>query len=253
MHDPGILAAELHAALLNREIYAVYQPQIDPVTLAVVGVEGLCRWNRPGTEIVAPDVFIPLAEETGVIHDVGRFMLEEGLAQIEHWRAQRHPIEVSVNVSPIQLTSDVFADHLISRLAALGMPGALLTIEITESLPVGDIEAIVPRLERLRAVGVGVSLDDYGAGHSSLGQLDALPLSEVKLDRSLMQSVEPRATRILHEAVERARELGLRVVAEGIETNAHLELARTLGCDRVQGFLFASPMSADAVDRLLAA
>lgn len=253
MPDLQILSAEFDSALAKREIYALYQPQIDPSTGTVVGVEGLCRWNRTDGENVGPDVFIPLAEASGAIHEVGRFMLDECLVQIDHWRAGQHPVDVAVNVSPLQLVTDRFAEYLITQLTEHALPGMPLTIEITESLPVGDIDVIVPRLEKLRAAGVGISLDDYGSGHASLRQLDTLPLSEVKLDRSLIQSGTGSTIRILEQAVERARDLGLRVVAEGVETAEHLELARSLGCDRVQGYLFAPPMSVGEVDELMAA
>ncbi|MET0673958.1 MAG: EAL domain-containing protein [Microbacterium pygmaeum] len=253
MPDLTILSAELDSALFRHEIYAVYQPQVDPLTGAVLGVEGLCRWSRSSGEAVGPDVFIPLAEESGVIHGVGRFMLDACLTQIERWHGQQHPVDVAVNVSPLQLATDGFPDYLIEQLAAHDVPAAPLTLEITESVPALEIAQIVPRLRMLRAAGVGVSLDDYGAGHASLSQLNMLPLSEVKLDRSLIQADDEASGRILREAVERARDLGLRVVAEGVETDAQLELARNLGCDRVQGYLFAAPMGVDEVDTLLAA
>jgi EAL domain-containing protein (putative c-di-GMP-specific phosphodiesterase class I) len=253
MPDLQILSAEFDSALAKQQIYAVYQPQIDPSTGAVVGVEGLCRWDRADGDRIGPDVFIPLAEASGAIHDVGRFMLDECLLQIDHWRAGQHPVDVAVNVSPLQLVTDRFAEYLMAQLTQHALPGTPLTIEITESLPVGDIDAIVPRLEKLRSAGVGVSLDDYGSGHASLRHLEALPLSEVKLDRSLIQGGTGTTTRILEEAVGRARDLGLRVVAEGVETAEHLQLARSLGCDRVQGYLFAPPMSVGDVDELMAA
>lgn len=251
MPDLQMLSQELDSALREQQISAVYQPQIDAATNAVVAVEGLCRWTRSDGTAVGPDVFIPLAEESGAIYEIGRFMLDDCLVQIEHWRGRNHLVDVSVNVSPLQLTTDRFADYLLDRLAEHDLPGDPLTIEITESLPVSHIAQIVPRLQRLRAAGVGVSLDDYGVGHAALPQLELLPLSEVKLDRSLIQSEDAAAIRTLREAVGRAHDLGLRVVAEGVETAAHRDFACSLGCDRLQGYLFAPPLRVEALDDLL--
>lgn len=250
MLDRENLSADLATALAHGEIYAAYQPQIGVLDGGLCAVEALCRWQRPGGQAVGPDVFIPLAEESGIIHDLGRFMLDECLALRTRLALTGRAVDVSVNVSPVQLTRDSFVDYLIAQVSDHATTVSALTIEITESMPVADLSVVVPRLAELRSLGVGVSLDDYGTGHASLAQLRLLPLTEVKLDRSLIQNGGRKAVRVLGEAVGRARELGLRIVAEGVETPEHLEFARDLGCDRVQGFLFAEPMSAAELDDL---
>ena len=251
MLDKDDLSRELEADLARGGVYALYQPLIEVATGELVGVEGLCRWGRArGTEI-GPDVFIPMAESTGLIHALGLFMLDECLAVGDRWRAAGRHIEVSVNVSPVQLTRATFSADLAAKLIDRDSPPAALTIEITETLPLRDLDEIVPRLEELRSIDVGVSLDDFGSGYTSVAQLRRLPLTEVKFDRSLIQSSNPDAQESLQQAADRARDLGLRSVAEGVETPEHLELARRLGCDRAQGFLFGPPMRPAEVDAVL--
>ncbi|GAA1980553.1 EAL domain-containing protein [Microbacterium pumilum] len=252
MLDRDDLSQELEADLRDGGVYAVYQPLIEVATGDLVGVEGLCRWDRSGGVPVGPDVFIPVAESSGLIHALGRFMVDECLAAGDRWRLAGWNVEVSVNVSPVQLTTATFSSDLAAKMIDRVAPPVAFTIEITESLPLADLDDIVPRLEELRSINVGVSLDDFGSGHASAGQLRRLPLTEVKFDRSLIQSHSPSAMSALQQAVARARELGLRTVAEGIETSQHLERARELGCDRAQGFLFGAPMRIAEVDAILA-
>jgi EAL domain-containing protein (putative c-di-GMP-specific phosphodiesterase class I) len=252
MLPPDELAAGLRDAVNQENLFAVFQPLIDIETGQIVGVEALCRWRQANGELVPPDAFIPVAEATGLIHQVGRFMLDECLAVADHWHAMGTPIEVSVNVSPQQLAEDSFTAYLVQQLDIRDLPLNTLTIEITESLPMTDLGAIVPRLRALLNLGVGVSLDDYGTGHASAERLGTIPVTELKLDRSLIQSDSRRTMRSLENAVGQAKERGLRIVAEGVETPAHLELARELECDRAQGYLLGLPMRAWDVDTLLA-
>ena len=251
MLDRDDLSRELETDLRNGGVYAVYQPLIEIATGVLVGVEGLCRWSRSQGPPIQPEVFIPVAEATGLIHELGRFMLEECLAAADQWRSTGREVEISVNVSPVQLTTPTFSADLAAKvLERLSTPTAL-TIEITESLPLPNLDEIVPRLDELRSLDVGVSLDDFGSGHTSVEQLRRLPLTEVKFDRSLIQGKAADARRTLQDAAARAKELGLRTVAEGVETSAHLELARELGCDRAQGFLLGAPMRRAEVDAIL--
>lgn len=250
--SPDELAAGLRDAVIHENLFAMFQPLIDLETRGIVGVEALCRWRQTDGELIPPDAFIPVAEATGLIHEVGRFMLDECLTVADHWHAAGTPLEVSVNVSPRQLADDSFIAYLTLQLQMRGLPRRTLTVEITESLPMTDLGAIVPRLGALLDLGVGVSLDDYGTGHASTERLEAIPVTELKLDRSLIQSDSRRTMRSLEEAVRQAKGRGLRIVAEGVETPAHLELARDLGCDRAQGFLLGLPMRAWDVDALLA-
>ncbi|MET0812818.1 MAG: EAL domain-containing protein [Microbacterium sp.] len=235
------LAADLAAAVGSGELFAVFQPQVSIATGATVGVEALCRWRHPRWGLIPPSDFIPLAEDSGAIDDLGMFMLGESMVAADEWRAAGIVREVSVNVSPRQLASDAFFERVAEEFTRRSLEAGALTIEITESLPV-DAGSVLPRLRELRALGVGVSLDDYGTGHASIEQLESLPLTEVKLDGELIRDASARrALEPLSEIVELAHERGIRVVAEGIETLAHLESAVALDCDRAQGYLIGEP------------
>lgn len=244
------LAVDLDAAIGEGQLFAVFQPQISLETGRIVAAEGLCRWDHPRLGSIAPDRFIPLAERTGAIHEIGRFMIERCIAAADQWSSVAERIEISVNVSPLQLTAP-FADDLRERWGHRHLPVDSLTLEITESLPLLDLEASVPRLRALREVGIGISLDDYGTGHASLDQIDRLPVTEVKIDRSLIQIAG--AADEIAEVIGFAHERHLRVVAEGVENDDQLDLARTLGCDRAQGYLLGMPMRAEQMQVLLTA
>lgn len=253
MDDMSDLAADLALATGRGELYAAFQPQISLETGAIVAVEGLCRWLHPERGLIAPDIFIPVAERTGSINEIGAFMMDECIAAADAWQRAGMSIGVSVNVSPVQLADGSASDGLAQQARRSEGTARLLTMEITESLPLKNLAVVVPRLKDLRSIGMGIALDDIGSGHASIDQLDDLPITELKLDRSLIQSEDAATALVLATIMTAAVSRGLRVVAEGIETAAHLELARSLGCDRAQGFLLGMPMPRSDVDRLLAA
>lgn len=240
------LATSLVGAVTRGEIRAAYQPQVDLRSGRVVAVEALCRWQHSQLGVVPPDQFIPVAEDAGFIHEIGRFMAEQAIGALADW-----PIDVSVNVSPAQLETPAFTEWLRATLARTGGLGARLTLEITESRPISDLAPLLRRLQPLRRLGVGIALDDFGTGHSSVKQLKRLHGTEVKLDRSLVCDPRTEVFDRLAAVVELAHRAGIRVVAEGIETDADLARARALGCDRGQGYLLARPMPRDEVTRLL--
>lgn len=246
------LASDLLKARPGVELFAEFQPQVDLLSGAIVSAEVLCRWRHPQLGLVGPDQFIPLSEETGSIQNIGRFVLEEGLDALEAWGGRDGSLTVSVNVSPVQLTTDDFVEHVCDQVERRRVAPGALTIEITESRPLAELHGIVGQLERLRAWGVGVALDDFGTGHASQADLERLPLTEVKLDRSLIQADEPQPPSELLDAVHSARDRRLLVVAEGIETPLHLARARALGCDLGQGYLLGRPMSREALAGVLA-
>lgn len=246
------LAAALDAAIAEGRLSAVFQPQIDLATGRIVAAEGLCRWTDARFGFVAPDRFIPLAEQTGAIHAIGQFMIDQCIAVADRWTEVTERIEMSVNVSPLQLTSS-FATELESSWRRRGLPIEALTLEITESLPLPDLEENLTRLVSLREAGIGISLDDFGTGHASIHQLGRLPVTEVKLDRSLIQSHAALVSSAVVDVVDYAHTRGLRVVAEGIETEEQLEFARRVGCDRAQGYLLGMPMGPEAIAELLTA
>ncbi|WP_194398106.1 EAL domain-containing protein [Microbacterium atlanticum] len=245
------LAAALDGALEREELFAVFQPQFDLRSRDVVGAEALCRWRHPTLGLVPPDVFIPIAERSGAIHPIGRFMLEQALDAASGWQGSTDPVSVSVNASPVQLEADSFVLDVTSMLGRFAFPPALLTIEITESYPLLDVGAVTARLDDIREMGGVVSLDDYGVGHASSTQLARLPVDEVKLDRSLLDGNNLEASDIIAGVVEVARRRGLRVVAEGVETPEQLEFVSTVGCHRAQGFLLGRPVDKDAIDDLI--
>jgi EAL domain-containing protein (putative c-di-GMP-specific phosphodiesterase class I) len=241
------LESALEGAVGRGEIIALFQPQFDLISGKLVAVEALCRWNLPGAGIVPPDQFIPVAEEAGFIHDIGRFMADQCCKALTEW-----PLDVSVNVSPLQLETPDFTDWLTDCLTDHHSKGGSLTLEITESRPIADLAPMLKRLEPLRMLGVGVALDDFGIGHSSLKQLKRLHGTEVKLDRSLVSDDSAVAFARMAEVVDLAHRSGIRVVAEGIETDADLDRARVLGCDRGQGFLLGRPQTRAQISRLVA-
>lgn len=244
-------ADDLSLALERSELFAVFQPQISAESGRVVAAEALCRWRHGQDGLVPADEFIPLAEETGEIHAIGLFMLDACLDALDDWRSRGRMLEVSVNVSPLQLLADDFVDHLSAEVVRRDLPELAVTIEITETRPVPGSDVIRRRLENLRSIGVGVALDDYGSGHSSREQLERLPLSEVKLDRTLVQTPSEDVSALV-ETVGWARRHGMRIVAEGIETAENLEFARSLECDRYQGYLLGFPVPRDEFDASIA-
>jgi EAL domain-containing protein (putative c-di-GMP-specific phosphodiesterase class I) len=230
----------LPGAAARGELHAVFQAQVDLQSGRTVAAEALCRWHHLDLGAVAPNDFIPAAEDSGLIDEVGLFMADEALAALQRWE-----LDVSVNVSPVQLSSSMFTEWLAQRLYSTGLDGGRLTLEITESRPIADVAAVLRRLEPLRGLGVGVALDDFGIGHASIRQLKRLHGSEVKLDRSLATDPSEAARAKLTEVVALAHAAAIRVVAEGIETLEQLRRVRDLGCDRAQGYLFGRPMAVD--------
>ena len=247
------IATALQGAVARQEITAWFQPQLSLDAGVIVAAEALCRWTHPVLGSVPPGVFIPVAEETGLIEEIGQFMLEESCRAALEWSQLPTPIEVSVNVSPAQLSTPRFTDELAVELQRLSLVPQALTIEITESLPIDDVPVVVQRLDELRMLGLGVAIDDFGTGHSSLSQLRRLHATELKIDRSLVIDSSAEVARMLREVIDEVHAAGLRVVAEGVETAAQLEHVRALQCDRAQGYLISRPVPKRAIDLLLAA
>jgi EAL domain-containing protein (putative c-di-GMP-specific phosphodiesterase class I) len=245
------IPAALEGAVDRGEIVAWFQPQVDLEHGGIVGAEALCRWQHPEWGAVPPAEFIAVAEETGAIDAIGQRMAEECFDALAEWNDLAGPIDVSVNVSPLQLHGSSFTDWLAARLAGAGLRRGRLTIEITESHPLEDVPALVPRLDRLRRAGLGIAVDDFGVGQSSLLQLRRLHGTELKIDRSLVIDLSAATTTLLQRAVQSAHEIGIRVVAEGIETIQHLQRIRDLGCDRAQGYLLGRPMPRNEFAALL--
>lgn len=245
------LASELYGAVERGEIIAHYQAQVAVDTRRIVSAEALSRWAHPKLGIVPPGTFIPLAEEHGLIGEIGEYMLKTGCEAAAAWQKSAIPIEVAVNVSPIQLRNPAFAEHLIREVRASELDPQLLTIEVTETTPIVDVSTVAERLDWLRSVGVTISVDDFGMGHSSVEQILDLRATELKIDQSLVQDASVSAKTLLAAVVTFAREKGLRVVAEGVETEAQFMRVRELRCDRAQGYLLGRPMPRAEFDSML--
>lgn len=238
------LEIELREALRHRQFELHYQPQVNVQGGGVESVEALIRWNHPTKGLVSPGLFIPLAEEVGLINAIGSWVLEEAIQQLAAW--QKTPLShlrMGVNIAAPQFLEDGFCSELLRALASSNVPATLLEIEVTESIVMKDVRAVIARLDRLRAAGISVAIDDFGTGYSSLSYLRDLPLDTLKIDRAFMRSkgVEQIDYQLVNTIVLMAKGLGLNTVAEGVETQTQLEPLVELGCSLIQGFLFAKP------------
>jgi diguanylate cyclase (GGDEF)-like protein/PAS domain S-box-containing protein len=249
------LKMDLQTALANREFRLVYQPLFDLDTMAVYGVEALLRWHHPVRGLVGPNEFIPMLEETGLISEVGCWVLDEACRQAAAWHAAGHPLTMSVNVSMRQLDSAALVVHVRDALGASGLRPDALLLEITETALVRDTDAAISRLTALKRLGVSIAIDDFGTGYSSLGYLRQFPVDALKIDRSFINAMaeSPESTVLIHAMVALAHALGLGTVAEGIEETDQLEVLREQGCQRGQGYLVSRPVEADEILALLGA
>lgn len=246
------LDLDLIGAAARGEILVYFQPQISLDSSHIVGVECLCRWQHPQRGLLEPHDFIPLAEQNGAIREIGSFMFAGGIRTGAGWARRGTPVEIAVNVSANELAFPEFYSGIIEALAALPFDPTQFTIEVTESQEINDRAEVVRGLQSLRDLGVGVSIDDYGTGFSSPSQVRALPSTELKIDRSIIQG-GPASEGKMAEIVDFADGLGIRVVAEGIETEEQFERARRVGCHRGQGFLFGRPVPEPRMSELLLA
>jgi diguanylate cyclase (GGDEF)-like protein len=240
------LAHDLRGAVQRGELELVYQPKVDARSLQVTAAEALLRWHHPRHGIVSPSLFIPIAERHRLIGDIGNWVLEEAARQAGVWRDAGLRMRVAFNVSAYQMRQDDFADRLAAALKANRLQPSRFTCEITETVAMEDTRVTQEAFERLRKLGVHISIDDFGTGHSSLSLLRRLPAAELKIDRSFVADIatSAEARSIVTAVVQVARALNLRVVAEGVEKPDQVNKLVMLGCDELQGFLFARPMSA---------
>lgn len=240
--------SELESALDRGEIVAYFQPQVDTFGGGVVAVETLSRWIHPRRGLISPKDFIPLAERTGLIHRIGQLMIEEGCRCAAEWQERGHPLDVSVNVSALQLSTTEFFEAVLSTLDRLSVPASCLTLEITESQAIAEMGVVRAQFDRMRSMGIGISIDDFGTGHSSIERALSLAATELKIDQSLIQTDSDSTRALVAAVVLLVQARGIRVIAEGVETASHLAFARELGCERVQGFLLASPTPSAQLD-----
>jgi diguanylate cyclase (GGDEF)-like protein/PAS domain S-box-containing protein len=239
------LDGELQHALERGEFRLYYQPQIDLATGLVDGAEALLRWNKPGAGIVAPGVFLPRAEENGLILPINEWVLFEACRAAKRWqlRGFQH-LRVAINLSPIQFRKRTVPLLVAHALAETGLDPRRLELELTESIVMQDIDAVAEDLRKLMEMGVHISIDDFGTGYSSLGYVKRLPVDRLKIDQSFVRTLatDPNDAAIIRAISTLGRSLNLSVLAEGVETAEQLQRLRAEGCDHVQGFYFAKPM-----------
>jgi diguanylate cyclase (GGDEF)-like protein/PAS domain S-box-containing protein len=260
MHQRAVsslrLETDLRRALERKEILPYYQPIIDLERGVVVGFEALARWRHPTRGMLPPDLFIPVAEESGLIAAIGEWMLAEACRQVRAWQ-QLYPawskLSVSVNVSGRQLSQGGIATEVERVLATTGLDPTCLALEITESLLMNNLSAGAGVVQRLHAMDVRLYLDDFGTGYSSLAYLHSFPVHALKVDKSFVNGMDGGAhpSAIVKAIVSLAHNLGMQVIAEGVETPAQMEALRALHCERGQGFLFSQPLPAEKAEQLL--
>ena len=253
--DRHQLKADMHLALENDEFTLLYQPVVDLDSTAITGVEALIRWQHPRRGVIGPVDFIPLAEETGMIVAIGRWVLNEACRQGQAWQeGAPRPLTMSVNLSARQIEDASLIQDVGSALRESGLQPSLLTLEITESVLLSDMDVVMGRLKALRALGVRLAIDDFGTGYSSLSYLRNLPVDALKIDRSFVAAVDSGSAEraLVRSIVSLAQILGLETVAEGIEEPSQLAALRSAGAQFGQGFLFAEPMDARLIPVALA-
>jgi diguanylate cyclase (GGDEF)-like protein len=248
--DQAALLQDLRKALERGQFELHYQPKMDARSLQVTAAEALLRWRHPQRGVVSPAQFIPLAERYGLIGPIGLWVMQEACRQAAQWREHGLRMRVAVNISGYQMRQDDIVDRIETALTSHRIPPGRFTCEITESVAMEDTEVTRRAFERLRAAGVHVSIDDFGTGYSSLASLRRLPAAELKIDRAFVCDLEASADArsIAQAIVQMAHTLGLRVVAEGVETEVQRDLLVAIGCDELQGYLFARPMTAKALE-----
>ena len=241
---------DLQSALESEEFFLVYQPTFDLESMTPTGVEALIRWRRPGRGVVDPEEFIPLLEESGMIVDVGAWVLKEACAQAARWHRNGHRLGMSVNVSALQLDTDDLLAHVEEALGASGLEASALTIEITETTLMRNVEETARRLASLKDLGIRIAVDDFGTGYSSFAHLQQFPVDMLKIDRSFISKLSEgcEGEILLHTLVQLGKALAIETTAEGIERPQDLSLIKSEACDSGQGFLFTRPLTAQDAD-----
>ena len=240
------LLRDFRAGLDRGEIELVYQPQVDPHTGRIHAVEALVRWRRGG-ELVAPGAFLPVVEISPLMRRLTDRVIDLALAQLRVWAQRDDDLRISINLSSTDLSDDDLPERLARALREHAVPGSCVTVEITETAIVRDTERAQRVVEAITALGIDVAIDDFGTGEASLDRLRMLPIRELKIDQSFVAAEDERSRSYLAAIVSFAQRLELRVVAEGVETAAALDFLQALGCDLVQGFYIARPLSPEAI------
>ena len=239
----------LRQALENNELFLMYQPQTDLATGKIIGMEALLRWRHPRMGLVPPDKFIRVAENTGLILPIGKWVLKEACLEARRWQDQGFGVPVAVNVSAVQFRQEGFRDVVRTALREAGLAPHLLELELTESLLLATGDLTFPMLQELKAMGVKLAIDDFGTGYSSLSYLRQFPVNKLKIDRSFIKAVALNAddAAITSAIISMGRSLNLKVIAEGVENEGQISFLRTHQCDEMQGYYFSKPLLANEV------
>jgi len=248
------LENRLRSALSNSEFVLYYQPKVDIESGHIVGAEALIRWIAPEKGMISPLDFIPVAEESGLIVPIGRWVLEEACRQNKQWLDQGlSPVKVSINMAAPQFRDRHIVQQVKEVIEGSGLPAEYLEIEITESMLVGDIETVIEKLNGIRELGIDIAIDDFGTGYSSLSYLSRFPITTLKIDRAFIHDLETNknTAEIARAIIALSKGLELEVVAEGAENAAHIDFLKQQGCSTVQGFFYSRPVEASVFAELL--
>lgn len=249
-----LLEHDMRNALTNNEFFLVYQPQYDLASKALIGVEALIRWQHPTQGLISPGKFIPIAEHSGLIQEIGDWVLDEAISQIAQWNRAGTPVnKVSINVVEPQLKREDFCSKLFERMAANAVPSSQIELEVTENFLMGESYDAIANLQKCRKSGITVAIDDFGTGYSSLSYLKTLPVDKLKIDQSFIREIpEDQSSGAITEAIINiGKTLGLSVIAEGVETQKQAEFIQIKGCDSAQGYLFSKPISHSELETLI--
>lgn len=236
----------MRSAIENEQFYLEYQPKVDPNSGEPVGFEALVRWKHPDKGLISPSKFIPMAESSGMIIDIDMWVFREACRQTKAWQDEGvTTLPVSINLSARHFGQVPLVDNIRGILRETGLEGRFINIEITESVFIRKVEAVIEMLKQIRSMGIGISIDDFGTGYSSLNQLQRLPITVVKLDRTFIEDAEldPAKSSVVSAVIKLAHSMGLKVVAEGIETVRERSFFAELNCDELQGYYFSKPLS----------
>lgn len=249
-----VLESALRHAIERKELFLEYQPQVDIARRRIVGVEALLRWRHPETGLISPVDFIPLAENSGLIESIGHWVLSEACRQLQVWdQAGLPPLRMAVNVSARQFRDDKFCDHVVAALACNHLTPERLELELTESMLMRNTQEAIRMLERLKALRVHLAIDDFGTGFSSMSYLSEFPIDTLKIDQSFVCGPDGQVRNgpVVRAICTLAAGLGMRAIAEGVEAPRQLAFMKQHGCDEVQGYLLAKPMSAENLADLM--
>jgi len=250
---PPLHLRELRQAIVQDQLFVLYQPKMDLRNNRITGVEALTRWRHPVHGLIMPDEFIPLAERTGLIVPLTLWVLKQSIRQCRHWRSEGTNVSIAINLSMWNLDSPELPDQIANVLKSAGVPSGQLELEITESAIMDDPQRAMRTLKAIRELGVHFAIDDFGTGYSSLAHLKRMPVNSIKIDKSFILNMESDndSAVIVRAIVELGHNLGLKVVAEGVETLAAKKMLMEFDCDEAQGYYFSRPVTADDISCLM--